>query len=185
MLRSAISLECVTVASPCQASWEDMEGDERVRFCGLCQRNVYSLSGMDRSAAEGLVRKAEGRLCVRFYRRADGTVLTEDCPVGLERALRHGRRLLAGIKVAYAAGIALLLGGLLLAAAAPAAPAGKRKVADVYPLSVILRWFRPAPPPVVMGEMCIPIPPALNAPPALGEGGAPTGEPGGSDDLPG
>jgi hypothetical protein len=25
---------------------------------------------------------AEGRLCVRFYKRSDGTVITQDCPVG-------------------------------------------------------------------------------------------------------
>jgi hypothetical protein len=28
-------------------------------------------------------------LCVRLYRRADGTVLTRDCPVGLRQRLRR------------------------------------------------------------------------------------------------
>jgi hypothetical protein len=37
--------------------------------------------------AERLVVEKEGRLCVRFHRRADGTVLTRDCPVGLRRWL--------------------------------------------------------------------------------------------------
>lgn len=75
------------VASPCGASWETMEGDERVRFCRLCSLNVYDISGMTRAEAEALVSKTEGRLCARLTRRADGTVLTKDCPVGL-RALR-------------------------------------------------------------------------------------------------
>ena len=34
-----------------------------------------------------MVQATQGRLCVRFYRRADGTVLTQDCPVGLRRAI--------------------------------------------------------------------------------------------------
>jgi hypothetical protein len=34
-----------------------------------------------------LVNAAEGRLCIRFFRREDGTMLTRDCPVGL-RAVR-------------------------------------------------------------------------------------------------
>jgi hypothetical protein len=43
---------------------------------------------MTRREAEALITKNEGRLCVHFYRRADGTVLTDNCPVGL-RALRR------------------------------------------------------------------------------------------------
>lgn len=76
------------MATPCSASWEAMEGDERIRFCGACKLNVYNLSEMSRTEAEELVRNREGRLCVRFYRRADGTLITRDCPVGM-RALRR------------------------------------------------------------------------------------------------
>jgi hypothetical protein len=65
-----------------------MIGDQRARFCGQCRLNVYNLSGMTRSEAEALIARAEGRLCVRFYRRSDGTILTENCPVGL-RALKR------------------------------------------------------------------------------------------------
>ncbi len=45
---------------------------------------------MTRSQAEALLRATEGRICARLYRRADGTILTENCPEGL-RAI--GRRL--------------------------------------------------------------------------------------------
>ena len=69
-------------ASPCPANWDEIAGDERKRFCGQCKLNVYNLSGMTRSEAEKLLINSEGRLCVRFYRRADGTVLTKDCRVG-------------------------------------------------------------------------------------------------------
>jgi hypothetical protein len=59
-----------------------MRGDERVRFCAKCQLNVYNLSVMTKDEAERLLVNREGRLCARFYRRADGTVLTADCPLG-------------------------------------------------------------------------------------------------------
>jgi len=49
--------------------------------------NVYNISELSRIEAETLIASSEGRLCARLFRRADGTVLTKDCPVGL-RALR-------------------------------------------------------------------------------------------------
>jgi hypothetical protein len=64
-----------------------MRGDERVRFCDHCQLNVFNISELSRSEAQSLIASAEGRLCARLFRRADGTILTNDCPVGL-RALR-------------------------------------------------------------------------------------------------
>ena len=78
-------LKDVRIASPCSADWDKMYGDDRKRFCGDCKLNVYNLSGMTREEAEGLIMRAEGRLCVRFYKRRDGTVITQDCPVGWER----------------------------------------------------------------------------------------------------
>ena len=61
-----------------------MEGDDRVRFCDECGLNVYNLSAMTEDAALKLVEEREGRLCVRFYQREDGTVLTSDCPEGVQ-----------------------------------------------------------------------------------------------------
>lgn len=96
-------LDQVRVAAPCPADWGAMAGDERVRFCDRCSLNVYNLSGMSRREAEALVAGAEGRLCVRFYRRADGTVLTRNCPVGL-RALRRRAARVAGSALSAALG---------------------------------------------------------------------------------
>jgi hypothetical protein len=59
-----------------------MIGTDRKRYCGECKLNVYNISGMTRPEAEQLLTQSEGRLCVRYYRRADGTILTKDCPVG-------------------------------------------------------------------------------------------------------
>jgi hypothetical protein len=60
-----------------------MIGSDRVRFCGECNLNVYNLSAMTRDQAESLIAANDGRLCVRFYRRRDGSIITQDCPVGL------------------------------------------------------------------------------------------------------
>jgi hypothetical protein len=65
-----------------------MTGDDRIRHCAECQLNVYNLSDMTRAEAEELIARREGRLCVRFFRRADGTIITRDCPRGL-RALTN------------------------------------------------------------------------------------------------
>jgi carboxypeptidase family protein len=88
-----ISLQDVRVASPCSASWERMAGDDRVRFCSECQLNVYNLSAMTRHEAESLVANREGRLCVRFYRRADGTMLSRNCPKGLREVMHRVSRI--------------------------------------------------------------------------------------------
>ena len=77
-----------------------MSGDERVRFCGQCHHNVYNLSEMTAKEAEDLLSRHEGKLCVRFYRREDGTVMTSDCPVGLakvRKALGRGIALAVGL----------------------------------------------------------------------------------------
>lgn len=76
-------LDLIQIASPCHVSWDEMSGDERQRHCSHCNLNVYNLSEMSREEAEAFIAECEGRVCVRLYRRADGTVLTRDCPVGL------------------------------------------------------------------------------------------------------
>ena len=88
------NLSRMRVATPCPADWGAMIGDNRKRFCGECRMNVYNLSNMSRRDAEALIVNAEGRLCVRFYRRRDGSILTADCPNGM-RALKRRASLLA------------------------------------------------------------------------------------------
>lgn len=106
-------LNDLKIASPCPADWNAMLGDDRVRYCGECKLNVYNLSGMTTEDAERLIIGAEGRLCVRFYRRQDGSVITKDCPVGWAKMRQQTK------KVAVAAGsmITALFTGLLAWAA--------------------------------------------------------------------
>jgi hypothetical protein len=99
-------LDNIKVASPCSADWAEMAGDDRVRHCGDCQRSGYNLSGMTRDEAEALIVEKEGRLCVRYFERADGTILlADDCEVGARSRQRRRRR-----NTAIAAAAAALIG---------------------------------------------------------------------------
>ena len=79
-------LERIYVASPCSVSWESMQGNDRSRLCGRCGLNVHNISGLTAAEAADLVQNREGRVCVRLHRRADGTIVTRDCPKGLRAA---------------------------------------------------------------------------------------------------
>ena len=94
MARFTSTLDHVRIAAPCSADWDQMFGNDRARFCAQCNLNVYNLSSMTRSEAESFIAQSEGRLCVRFYRRKDGSILTDNCPVGL-RAMRRRLRSVA------------------------------------------------------------------------------------------
>ncbi len=105
-------LDNIRVATPCNADWAKMSGDERVRMCGSCSKHVYNLSDMTRDEAERLLVAKEGRLCVRYYQRADGTILTKDCAVGISQ--RRKRRVIAASAAALLAGVGGLLAARLL-----------------------------------------------------------------------
>lgn len=81
-------LDSIRIASPCTADWNAMVGDDRQRFCQQCQLHVHDLGAMTAAEAEAFLRGSSGRVCARFRRRADGRILTRDCPVGLRARLR-------------------------------------------------------------------------------------------------
>jgi len=109
---TALRLDSLRVATPCTADWDNMVAtpDARVRFCGQCEKNVYNLSEMTRVEAEALVHAREGRMCVRFFRREDGTVLTSDCPDGMRSVRFRGRVFTRFTKLAVSAGFLMGLG---------------------------------------------------------------------------
>ena len=84
-MKMTINVDDIQVASPCNARWNDMNGDERARFCGQCSKHVFNLSAMTRTEITTLIREKEGKFCGRFYRRTDGRMLTADCPSRLRR----------------------------------------------------------------------------------------------------
>jgi hypothetical protein len=161
MKSKSFSLDVIDVASPCEAPWEAMRGDAKVRFCADCKLNVYNLSEMSRGEATQLVQQNEGRLCVRFYRRSDGTVLTRDCPVGL-RAIR--RRVARSLTAIAALGV-FLCGGWLMARP----KTNNAGCTGNSPISKLAEWIEPVDSVVVgavwEGEMTLlPVPPNGNVP---------------------
>lgn len=88
MLQPRHPMRRLRIATPCQTTWESMAGDARVRHCGLCDLNVYNFAAMTRAEISELLVSTEGRVCARLYQRADGKVLTKDCPSGFQ-ALRQ------------------------------------------------------------------------------------------------
>src|SRR5262245_7201558 len=107
-------LDHIKIAAPCSADWDQMFSfeDKRVRFCSQCNLNVYNLSDMSRQEAEVLINKTEGRLCVRFYRRADGSILTQNCPVGLraiKRRVSWAAQVVLGMVLSFVSGLGLYI----------------------------------------------------------------------------
>jgi hypothetical protein len=137
MARFTNRLDNVRVAAPCSADWDSMFGNERVRFCEQCQLNIYNLSEMSKAEAERLIGQAEGRLCVRYYRRRDGSIITQNCPVGL-RAIK---RKLSRVATAVASSLLSFF-----------AAVGFYRVADLARPHVMGR--------MVVGDVYRPIPPS-------------------------
>jgi hypothetical protein len=90
-------LKNLRIASPCPMNWDQMRGDDRARFCTLCNLHVYNIAELTRKQAVALISETEGRLCARIYRRSDGTVITKDCPVGLRAFRRRAARVTGAV----------------------------------------------------------------------------------------
>ncbi|HEX8251360.1 MAG TPA: ankyrin repeat domain-containing protein [Pyrinomonadaceae bacterium] len=83
-------LDSIRVASECSEDWEEMSGNETVRFCRHCAFEVNNLSALKRKQALRLVRESEGRICVRYVKHPE-----TNAPVFAEKLYQITRR--AGI----------------------------------------------------------------------------------------
>jgi hypothetical protein len=172
----------LNVASPCKASWNGMTGDDRARFCGLCEKHVYNIAALTTPEVEALIEKTEGEFCARLYRRRDGTVLTADCPVGAA-AFSSGRLHRA---LTYSViGLWFLTSGALVRSAtrraeAPSWPPTGPSVTFTdwkdWALSVLgmrripgpmAAGFIAAPPPLIMGKRVAPTHVLMGSPAAV------------------
>ena len=154
------------IASPCAARWEDMGGDQRVRFCDHCHKNVYNLSAMTAAEGTALLAAKGGQVCARIYQRADGTVLTEDCPVGVARQWRRVKTLVAG----GVATILLTLANVSAIGREPNNAPGGRSSSRLMTSAEAAVWKLKEklglnPPAYTMGEMRVVSPPKPKAPP--------------------
>lgn len=95
-------LDNLYLAAPCPMTWESMEGDDKVRHCKGCAKNVYNISAMTAKEAEEFLRINGDGPCMQFFRRADGTIITDNCPVGL-RKLRDRVKKIARVAAGFLA----------------------------------------------------------------------------------
>jgi hypothetical protein len=141
-----LPLANVLIASPCDVPWTSMVGDERRRHCGSCNKDVHNLSAMTRDEIDAFLDAAAASgptPCVSLFQRADGTVLTADCPVGVRR--RRMRSLLA---VTLGAGAMAVIGftalALLLHGSDSASVGVAERLVFVEPVPVPTVYSRPA-----------------------------------------
>ena len=92
----------LAVVAPCPIGWEQLAGNDRVRFCGHCQQNVHNVASLTMDEAAALIQRVEGRACLRLQRRADGTVITRDCFHAVRRARERIVASALGVMVAAA-----------------------------------------------------------------------------------
>jgi hypothetical protein len=101
-----------------------MSGNDRVRFCQHCRLSVNDLSRLTRREATRLVAGSGGRLCVRYVRLPNGSVLSVDTPPAqLYQIARRASRLAAG---AFSAALSLGASVAAQAQTTPADPAADR-----------------------------------------------------------
>jgi hypothetical protein len=98
----------LTVVTPCKVKWKDMQGDDKVRHCALCQLNVYNVREMTTPEVEALL-STPGRTCVQVLRRWDGTVVTGDCRQKWKRRKTRARTALRRATTVFAALSALAI----------------------------------------------------------------------------
>lgn len=159
-------LSSLRIASPCTADWNAMTGDAKTRFCAQCRLHVHDLSQRSADEARQLLRAAgQGRVCVRFFRRADGTVLTQDCPKGLRRRLRAAWLRAAALCSAVVASLASLGCNREAGTATNGtAPAGSVQGAAPVPPAPAVRMGE-----ATMGDVAAPVPLVPGAAPTAAE----------------
>jgi ankyrin repeat protein len=96
MSKSIRSFDRMIIPAPCNADWDSMIGNDRVRFCEHCNLHVTNLSSLTRPEAIRLVARSEGRLCVRFMKRSDGSVVTKEVAERVHHIARRVSRIAAG-----------------------------------------------------------------------------------------
>ncbi len=176
MSTTKIPLHLISVASPCTASWDAMSGDDTTRFCGQCAQYVYNLSEMTEKEAQALIYEHEGKMCVRYYKRTDGTMLTKDCPVGWRAVKKRVALIGAAGAAVFVAAFTLLTAGVF---AASVRGNGRGGVEMVNPIARVwdalfgrdqdVQGGLIAPPGVggnraVMGDICPDVQPPIDLP---------------------
>jgi Ankyrin repeats (3 copies)/Carboxypeptidase regulatory-like domain len=121
-MKKRSQLDSIEVGKPCSQDWNRMYGNDEVRFCEHCVKQVHDLSAMTRRAAEKFVARSQNKgdkICVRYVRRPDGKV--QNLSDKLYQISGRASRLAAGVF-----GASLTLASAVYAQNDPAAKAPVR-----------------------------------------------------------
>lgn len=80
-------IDSVKVGDPCSEKWEEMSGNDRIRFCSHCSKSVSNLSAITRKQASRLVRSSDGKICIRYIKNP-----VDQRPMFAEQLLQITRR---------------------------------------------------------------------------------------------
>ncbi len=105
--------DSLNIDDPCTEPWENMDGSEKKRFCGKCEKDVFNLTAHSRNEAERIVRRSGGRICIRFARLPNGTTITSDRP--LYQISKRAGSIAAGVMATTlsVSGVAYSQGGVM------------------------------------------------------------------------
>ena len=89
-------IDQIRINKPCTADWDSMIGNDQVRFCEHCAKDVHNISAMTIAEAERLVANSDGKLCVRYYQLPGQKIETKDNLHISYRVTRRISRVAAG-----------------------------------------------------------------------------------------
>ena len=64
-MKEQLRLEEIKIANPCSEDWDLMEGNEKKKFCLICNKNVHNITGISEKEFQVLVKNNTDGLCVR------------------------------------------------------------------------------------------------------------------------
>jgi hypothetical protein len=70
-------IDRVRIDKPCSALWEQMSGDERARFCRLCNKHVHNVEALTTCEVDAIL-AGPTLPCLRVRYDASGLALTRD-----------------------------------------------------------------------------------------------------------
>lgn len=101
-------VEHIVIQAPCQVGWDEMTGDDMIRFCGQCRKNVHNLSTLpDDRLAEVLAERKIKETCVIMSKDKNGRVRFDNCPVALRKVRDHYRKVAVSLLLIAAWSLAL------------------------------------------------------------------------------
>ncbi len=84
------------IENPCSANWDQMIGNDWVRFCEHCQLTVNDLTPLTPKRVQRLIADSKGRLCVRYRVSREGTPILKAVPQQLHQIRKRVSKLAAG-----------------------------------------------------------------------------------------